>query len=78
MAHFAQDRAQPGFFGTLVHGVQDVIKRFSESLAWSRAFRETYDELSRLSDRELNDLGFSRGNLVQIAREAADQAGERA
>ncbi len=31
-------------------------------------YRETVRELSKLSDRELDDLGISRGNIEDIAR----------
>lgn len=33
-----------------------------------RKYRETYGELMRLSTRELNDLGISRGDISQIAK----------
>nr|WP_321457289.1 DUF1127 domain-containing protein [uncultured Cohaesibacter sp.] len=36
-----------------------------------RTYRETVDELSRLSNRDLSDLGISRGDISDIAREAA-------
>lgn len=34
---------------------------------WS-AYRRTYNELARLSNRELNDLGISRCEIPHIAR----------
>lgn len=36
-----------------------------------RTFRQTLEELSSLSDRDLTDLGLSRGNLRAIAYQAA-------
>ncbi|WP_084649885.1 DUF1127 domain-containing protein [Stappia stellulata] len=33
-----------------------------------QSYRRTYDELSRLSNRELNDLGIGRGDIDFIAR----------
>jgi uncharacterized protein YjiS (DUF1127 family) len=36
-------------------------------------YARTLDELNQLTDRELNDLGFSRCDLRRIAREAADK-----
>ncbi|WP_349360752.1 DUF1127 domain-containing protein [Stappia sp.] len=33
-------------------------------------YRRTYDELSRLSNRELNDLGIGRGDIDFIARKS--------
>lgn len=35
-----------------------------------RRYRSTVDELSRLSNRELNDLGISRGDIPYVARRA--------
>lgn len=37
--------------------------------AWRQA-RRTYNELSRLSSRELNDLGINRGDIAGIARQS--------
>ncbi|MHA6263885.1 DUF1127 domain-containing protein [Arenibacterium sp. CAU 1754] len=36
--------------------------------------RRTFNELSELSDRELDDLGLSRANLKHVAVVAADKA----
>ncbi|MBO0346285.1 DUF1127 domain-containing protein [Roseibium limicola] len=36
---------------------------------WKR-YRTTYDELSQLSNRELQDLGINRGELSYFARSA--------
>ncbi len=36
-----------------------------------RLYRETFNELSALSNRELADLGLHRSNLQQVARESA-------
>lgn len=36
-----------------------------------RKYQETYRELARLSTRELDDLGISRGDIPTIARRAA-------
>ncbi|WP_425402193.1 DUF1127 domain-containing protein [Kaistia granuli] len=35
-----------------------------------RKFRETYNELSRLSSRELADLGIHRGEIERVAKQA--------
>ncbi len=39
-----------------------------------RSFRQTFNALSRLSDRELEDLGIMRADIERIAREAAERA----
>jgi len=33
-----------------------------------RRYRETVNELNRLSTRELNDLGLARGDIPHVAR----------
>lgn len=38
--------------------------------AWRR-YRATYHQLSRLSDRELNDVGLTRLDIDRIARRGA-------
>ncbi|MBA3448634.1 MAG: DUF1127 domain-containing protein [Pseudaminobacter sp.] len=35
-----------------------------------RRFRETVNELSRLSNRELNDLGINRADIAAVANKA--------
>jgi uncharacterized protein YjiS (DUF1127 family) len=36
--------------------------------SWQR-YKRTVSELSHLSDRELADLGISRGDIMRLARE---------
>lgn len=36
-----------------------------------RKYQETYRELSRLSARELSDLGIARSEIATVARKAA-------
>ena len=38
--------------------------------AW-RKYRETYNELMRLSSRDLADLGINRADIPTIARQAS-------
>ena len=37
--------------------------------SWTKAQRKTFDELSRLSDHELKDIGISRGMIRGIVEE---------
>jgi uncharacterized protein YjiS (DUF1127 family) len=39
---------------------------------WKR-YKKTYDELSQMSDRDLNDIGIRRYEISDIAREAANE-----
>jgi len=43
----------------------------AERLAQRRSYRATLNELSSLSDHELDDLGIGRGMIPAIAAEAA-------
>jgi uncharacterized protein YjiS (DUF1127 family) len=38
--------------------------------AWRR-YRSTFNQLNRLSDRELNDVGLTRFDIDRIARQGA-------
>lgn len=44
----------------------DIIKNLRN---W-RSYRQTVNELSRLSNRELADLGIARGEIHSVARRA--------
>lgn len=46
-----------------------MIKTFTAKLHAWRRFRESVRELSRLSDRELDDLGIGRYEIEDIARQ---------
>ena len=45
----------------------NLVRSFNE---WRR-YRETSLELNRLSGRELEDIGFARGDIPNVARRAA-------
>lgn len=54
--------------GDAVGNVQGVVgKLFGKLAAWNDA-RVTRRELSRLSDRALDDIGLTRGDIERIAR----------
>ena len=58
----------------LVARESGLAAMFAKVTAWleeQRRFRRTMDELSRLSDRELDDIGLSRGRIQSVARECA-------
>ena len=41
---------------------------FAKAYRTWRKYRETYDELMRLSNRDLSDIGIKRGDILTIAR----------
>lgn len=54
-------------FSSIVNWVKNLDAR----LEHSRKARQTIKELSKLNDRELNDIGISRGDIWSIAHEDA-------
>ena len=49
----------------------DLVTRFQRGRAQAAEYNRTFSELQRLSDRELNDIGIRRCDIVDIAREHA-------
>lgn len=49
-------------------GVGSVVANFFSKLSAWNDVRVTRRELSRLSDRELDDIGLCRGDIERIAR----------
>ncbi len=47
-----------------------AISSFKKARAQRRMYRKTINELSSLSDRELNDLGLCRSMIQDVARNA--------
>ena len=43
------------------------FQKKSQELARSKIYRATYIELNRLTDKELNDIGINRGDIMRIA-----------
>lgn len=50
------------------------LKKIANKLHAWRRYRVSVRELSRLSDRELNDLGIGRGDIEYVARKAVRAA----
>ncbi|MCE8005819.1 DUF1127 domain-containing protein [Aestuariivita sp.] len=57
------------------HRILEAFRQFRAELAGHRrnraVYNRTFTELSAMSDRELVDIGLSRGDIEQIAQEAA-------
>ena len=53
-----------------------TLKSFFEKLIndyqEAKAIRQTENELRKLTDKELNDIGISRGDIYAIARQDVD------
>ena len=51
-----------------------MLKTVSLKIAAWRRYRDSVRELSRLTDRELNDLGIGRADIAGLARDNAGTA----
>lgn len=50
-----------------LHKLADWFKRLSQKLEHDRQVSATIKELSKLTDRELNDIGIARGDIWAVA-----------
>jgi uncharacterized protein YjiS (DUF1127 family) len=53
---------------TLKSFLQKLINDYHEA----KAIRQTENELRKLTDKELNDIGIARGDIYSIARQDVD------
>lgn len=71
MAYVSDNRvAGTNLFARIAGLREDLAARYARY----SVYRNTVNELSTLSGRELNDLGISRANIESIAYEAAYKA----
>jgi uncharacterized protein YjiS (DUF1127 family) len=47
----------------------DWFKRLDQSMSRNREIRQTIKELNRLTDKELKDIGITRGMIRSVAME---------
>ena len=45
----------------------NLVNNFLQKLRNRQTYRNTYNELSRLTDHELNDIGIGRGDIKRVA-----------
>lgn len=55
----------------LADRIVGFVADLRESAARRAIYRRTVEELSKLSDRELNDIGLARANIEDVARDHA-------
>lgn len=53
-----------------INGLTDLVKSAAAKLVAYREFRRTYDALSAMTDRELDDIGIHRSDIVAVAHGA--------
>lgn len=54
-----------------IEGHADLLQRVRAWLKVQRRYRATYDELSSLDDRMLNDIGITRADIEAVAQRCA-------
>jgi len=52
--------------------LNNFFKKLINNYQMAKAIRETENELRKLTDAELNDIGISRGDIYSIARQDMD------
>ena len=50
----------------------DWFKKLSAEMEYNRQVKATIKELSKLTDKELNDIGITRGDIYSIAHGSTD------
>lgn len=68
MAYATDTRAAGASLGQTISEFRAAM---TDRLAKYKLYRSTMDELARLDDRDLTDLGISRSDIRDIAKDAA-------
>lgn len=55
-------------FVDAIEGLRSLVKGSLAKVSAYLEFRRTYDVLSGMTDRELDDIGISRGDIADVAR----------
>ena len=50
-----------------IEGIVSWVKSVRKSYVWAKHVRQTVKELGKLSDKELRDIGISRGDIYAVA-----------
>jgi len=56
----------------MIQTLNNFFKKLINNYQTAKAIRSTENELRKLTDAELNDIGISRGDIYSIARQDAD------
>ncbi len=58
-------------FGGLTGAFATLRRTLAEKARRAHAYRQTYNQLDAMTDRDLADIGISRLQIAEIAEEAA-------
>jgi uncharacterized protein YjiS (DUF1127 family) len=56
----------------MTHTIHSFLTKLINDYQEAKAIRQTENELRKLTDKELNDIGIARGDIYSIARQDAD------
>ena len=66
MAHYVIEASS--WIQDAVEGYRDLRRSMKLRAERRASYKQTYKELSKLNDHELNDIGICRGDISNIAR----------
>jgi uncharacterized protein YjiS (DUF1127 family) len=56
----------------MTHTIRSFLTKLINDYQEAKAIRQTENELRKLTDKELNDIGIARGDIYSVARQDAD------
>lgn len=56
----------------MTHTIRSFLTKLINDYQEAKAIRQTENELRKLTDKELNDIGIARGDIYSIARQDVD------
>ena len=56
----------------MTHTIRSFLTKLINDYQEAKAIRQTENELRKLTNKELNDIGIARGDIYSIARQDAD------
>ena len=66
MAHYVLEASS--WIQDAIEGYRDLRRSMKLRAERRASYKQTYKELSKLNDHELNDIGICRGDISNIAR----------
>ena len=66
MAHYVLEASS--WIQDAIEGFRDLRRAMRARAERNASYKQTYKELSKLNDFELNDIGICRGDIRNIAR----------
>jgi uncharacterized protein YjiS (DUF1127 family) len=66
MAHYVIEASS--WIQDAIEGFNDLRRSMKQRAERRASYKQTYKELSKLNDYELNDIGICRGDIRNIAR----------